>query len=133
MTNQQKSSVEKYLRGVKKHLCIHGSAKKEVLENIRADLTSYMETYEEATYEELVDTFDAPEEISAEYIREQDTAALYKSLSWRKCTTAASLVVALAAVTASGIYSHYCQEFYRRYASSCIASEEIIIVEYPCE
>lgn len=118
MNSQKNNFVKQYLHRIKKHLYVHGSTKKEILKNIETDLTSYIEEQETATYDMLVDVFGAPEEIAADYIREQDSTALCKQLSGKKCVFAACLVCALAAVFAGGVKSYL---DYRAYVS-CIDS-----------
>lgn len=131
MRNQQKSSMKKYLFRIKRYLhIIYGSTKDEILKKIEADLASYAEDYEDFTYDDLVDVFGAPEEISAGYIRNQNATALYNALSVKKCVLTACLVTAFAAVITGGIKTYLNYRLYTDVKNSFIAYSDTTIVIY---
>lgn len=131
MRNQQKNSIKKYLFKIKRYLhIIYGSTKEEIYKKIEADLASYAEEYENFTYDDLVDVFGAPEELSAAYIRNQNATALYKALSVKKCVLTACLVTAFAAVITGGIKTYLNYRLYADVKNSIYAYSDTTIVIY---
>lgn len=131
MMNRKKSSITKYLSRIKRYLyTIYGSTKDEILKKIEADLASYAQEYEDFTYDDLVDIFGAPEEISAGYIRNQNATVLCNALSVKKCVLTACLVTAFVAVITGGIRTYLDYRLYADCKDTRIVSCDTTVVIY---
>lgn len=130
MTNSQKNSIKKYLNTIKKNLYTCGDMEQEGLRKMESDLSFYADENTTATYDELVDVFGAPEEISANYIRGLNAKTLCNALSFKKCVLAASMVTIFAAILCAGFKGYLEHKAYVASMDSRIVTAETTLVIY---
>lgn len=89
--------LNKYCRSIRSWLPCSGKLKKQILEEIRSNVSAYLEEAPSADYNALVQRFGSPQQIAATYVDEISTAELLHSLRIRKrilTITAATLAAA---------------------------------------
>ena len=76
--------LRRYLSEVRKLLPCSRSAKKRIMEEIEATITSYLLENSNVTYDDMIARFGAPQQIAATYVEEMGTDELLRNLKIRK-------------------------------------------------
>ena len=76
--------LNKYCRSIRSWLPCSGKLKKQILEEIRSNISAYLEEAPSADYNALVQRFGSPQQIAATYVDELSTNELLHDLRIRK-------------------------------------------------
>ena len=76
--------LNKYCRSIRSWLPCSGKLKKQILEEIRSNVSAYLEEAPSADYNALVQRFGSPQQIAATYVDELSTNELLHDLRIRK-------------------------------------------------
>lgn len=79
-----KRALQKYFRQVKGELLCPRKTRKQIMEDLKKNVSLYLEEHPEATIENILHTFGSPRQIAASYVEELPTPELIKKLKLRK-------------------------------------------------
>lgn len=92
--------AKKYLRRVRSVLPGSSRMTKQIMEQTRNEVLSYIEEYPQAGYKDLLSRFGDPETIAASYVESMGTAEILKKLRIRKrIISAVAIVLILISLT----------------------------------
>lgn len=87
--------LRRYLRQIRSMLPCGGKRRRELMDNVRSGVTRYLEEHPDATAEQVMAYFGAPEAIAASYVESAGTAEILRSVRIRRKITAMVAVVLL--------------------------------------
>lgn len=87
--------LRRYLRQIRSMLPCGGKRRRELMDNVRSGATRYLEEHPDATAEQVMAYFGAPEAIAASYVESAGTAEILRSVRSRRKITAMAAVVLL--------------------------------------
>ena len=87
--------LRRYLRQIRSMLPCGGKRRRELMDNVRSGATRYLEEHPDATAEQVMAYFGAPEAIAASYVESAGTAEILRSVRIRRKITAMVAVVLL--------------------------------------
>ena len=87
--------LRRYLRQIRSMLPCGGKRRRELMDNVRSGATRYLEEHPDATAEQVMAYFGAPEAIAASYVESAGTAEILRAVRIRRKITAMVAVVLL--------------------------------------
>jgi hypothetical protein len=87
--------LRRYLRQIRSMLPCGGKRRRELMDNVRSGVTRYLEEHPDATAEQVMAYFGAPEAIAASYVESAGTAEILRAVRIRRKITAMVAVVLL--------------------------------------
>ena len=87
--------LRRYLRQIRSMLPCGGKRRRELMDNVRSGVIRYLEEHPDATAEQVMAYFGAPEAIAASYVESAGTAEILRSVRIRRKITAMMAVVLL--------------------------------------
>lgn len=87
--------LRRYLRQIRSMLPCGGKRRRELMDNVRSGVIRYLEEHPDATAEQVMAYFGAPEAIAASYVESAGTAEILRSVRIRRKITAMVAVVLL--------------------------------------
>ena len=121
--------IKQYYRQISRHLSCANRRKKQIIEDIRSGVESFLEENPEADISVVVERFGTPEQITEGYLNEMDTGEMRKCLNTQKrvlgvliTVAAATLAIWLIAVIIASVHEWGT-------SASYIVVEEINVLE----
>lgn len=91
-------SIKQYYRQISRHLSCANRRKKQIIEDIRSGVESFLEENPEADISVVIERFGTPEQITEGYLNEMDTGEMRKCLNTQKRVLGVLITVAAAAL-----------------------------------
>lgn len=100
--NSRDSALRRYYRTIRSYLPCSGKLKKQILMEIRTNISHYLEEFPEAEFSQIEARFGSPQSIAAAYVDDMDTQELLHALRIRRKITTMLIAALLAIVTMWG-------------------------------
>ena len=91
-------NIKQYYRQISRHLSCANRRKKQIIEDIRSGVESFLEENPEADISVVIERFGTPEQITEGYLNEMDTGEMRKCLNTQKRVLGVLITVAAAAL-----------------------------------
>ena len=91
-------NIKQYYRQISRHLSCANRRKKQIIEDIRSGVESFLEENPEADISVVIERFGTPEQITEGYLNEMDTGEMRKCLNTHKRVLGVLITVAAAAL-----------------------------------
>ena len=91
-------NIKQYYRQISRHLSCANRRKKQIIEDIRSGVESFLEENPEADISAVIERFGTPEQITEGYLNEMDTGEMRKCLNTQKRVLGVLITVAAAAL-----------------------------------
>lgn len=112
--NSRNSALRRYYRIIRSYLPCSGKLKKQILMEIRTNISNYLEEFPAAEFSQIEARFGTPKSIAAAYVDDMDTQELLHALRIRRKITiivvaAVLIIMAMwsAVVSAAYINAHH--------------------------
>lgn len=100
--NSRDSALRRYYQTIRSYLPCSGKLKKQILMEIRTNISHYLEKFPEAEFSQIEARFGSPQSIAAAYVDDMDTQELLHALRIRRKITTMLIAALLAIVTMWG-------------------------------
>lgn len=107
--NSRNSMLRHYYQTIRSYLPCSGKLKKQILMEIRANISHYLEEFPEAEFPQIETRFGTPQSIAAAYVEDMNTQELLHALRIRRkittiLITAVLVVLAMWGTVVSAAY-----------------------------